>query len=208
MDDIEIEGYMDLGPLEASDVAREMTGSPKINAMGYCIGGTLLTLTLATLVATGDDRFNVASFMVSMQDFDRVGDTAVFMDEPAIDLIEQQMMERGCHHTPPRRCNRTVYEVSAEIGDPRAPRKRHLMDLYARRRPRMSLVLQPFLPFPHSCQGPSPHQQGRDARMIEQCFGGIDVSQDRLDVLLLPRCAAIGSASEPDRKRLSSLSCL
>ena len=47
-------------------------------------------------------------------------------------------------------------------------------------RPRMSLVLQPFLPFPHSCQGPSPHQQGRDARMIEQCFVGIDVSQDRL----------------------------
>jgi hypothetical protein len=54
-------------------------------------------------------------------------------------------------------------------------------------RPRMSLVLQPFLPFPHGCQGPSPHQQGRDARMIEQCFGGIDVSQDRLDVLLLPQ---------------------
>src|SRR5215218_9742353 len=33
--------------------------------------------------------------MVSLQDYARVGDTAVFMDEPAIDLIEQQMMERG-----------------------------------------------------------------------------------------------------------------
>src|SRR4051795_9530294 len=53
-------------------------------------------------------------------------------------------------------------------------------------RPRMSLVLQSLLPFPHGCQGLSPHQQGRDARMIEQCFAGIDVSQDRLDVLLLP----------------------
>src|SRR5215218_8286827 len=95
MDDIDIEDYMDLGPLEASDVAREITGSPTVNAMGYCIGGTLLTLTLATLAAKGDNRFNAASFMVSMQDFSRVGDTAVFMDEPAIDLIEQQMMERG-----------------------------------------------------------------------------------------------------------------
>src|SRR3954467_2936548 len=95
MDDIDIEDYMDLGPLEASVVAREITGSPTVNAMGYCIGGTLLTLTLATLAAKGDDRFNAASFMVSMQDFARVGDTAVFMDEPAIDLIEQQMMERG-----------------------------------------------------------------------------------------------------------------
>ena len=95
MDDIGIEDYMDLGALEASDVAREITGSPKVNAMGYCIGGTLLTLTLATLAAKGDDRFNSASFLVSLQDFARVGDTAVFMDEPAIDLIEQQMMERG-----------------------------------------------------------------------------------------------------------------
>src|SRR4051794_912013 len=86
---------MDLGPIEASDVAREITGSPTVNAMGYCIGGTLLTLTLATLVAKGDNRFNSATFMVSLQDFARVGDTAVFMGESSIDFIEQQMMERG-----------------------------------------------------------------------------------------------------------------
>src|SRR5215204_3558780 len=60
----------------------------------------------------------------------------------------------------------------------------------------MSLVLQSFLPFPHSCQGPSPHQQGRDARMIEQCFGGIDVSQDRLDVLLLPQGTGFSVAND------------
>jgi polyhydroxyalkanoate synthase subunit PhaC len=95
MDGIGIEDYMDLGPLEASDVVREITGSPTVNAMGYCIGGTLLTLTLATLAAKGDERFNSASFMVSLQDFSRVGDTAVFMDEPTLDLVEQQMMERG-----------------------------------------------------------------------------------------------------------------
>ena len=95
MDDIDIEDYMDLGPLEASDVAREITGSPTVNTMGYCIGGTLLSLTLAALAAKADERFSSASFMVSMQDYSRVGDTAVFMDEPAIDLIEQQMMERG-----------------------------------------------------------------------------------------------------------------
>ncbi|WP_099513263.1 PHA/PHB synthase family protein [Microvirga ossetica] len=95
MDKIGIEDYMDLGPLAASDVIREITGSPTVNVMGYCIGGTLLTMTLAALAAKGDERFNAASFMVSLQDFSRVGDTAVFMDEPAIDLIEQQMMERG-----------------------------------------------------------------------------------------------------------------
>ena len=42
MDEIAFEDYMDLGPLAASDVVRDITGSPTVNAMGYCIGGTLL----------------------------------------------------------------------------------------------------------------------------------------------------------------------
>ncbi|WP_207538437.1 PHA/PHB synthase family protein [Sabulicella rubraurantiaca] len=95
MEDIGIEDYMDLGPLAASDAIREIAGSPTLNVMGYCIGGTLLAMTLAWLAARGDARFNAATFMVSLQDFSRVGDTAVFMDEPAVDLVEQQMMERG-----------------------------------------------------------------------------------------------------------------
>ncbi|MBL6081904.1 class I poly(R)-hydroxyalkanoic acid synthase [Belnapia sp. T18] len=95
MEDISFEDYMDLGPLEASDVVREITGAKSINVMGYCIGGTLLALTLAWLARKKDNRFNAATFMVSLQDFSRVGDTAVFMDEPAMDLVEQQMMERG-----------------------------------------------------------------------------------------------------------------
>jgi len=86
---------MELGPLAASDVVREITGSPTLNVMGYCIGGTLLAMTLAWLAATGDSRFNAATFMVSLQDFTKVGDTAIFMGEPAIDFIEQQMMQRG-----------------------------------------------------------------------------------------------------------------
>src|SRR3954449_9788698 len=51
----------------------------------------------------------------------------------------------------------------------------------------MSLVLQSLLPFPDSCQRASPHQQGRDPKMIEHCYGGIDVSKDRLDVMVLPQ---------------------
>ena len=50
----------------------------------------------------------------------------------------------------------------------------------------MSLVLQPLLPFPDSCQGMSPYQQGRGTKMTEHCYGGIDVSKDRLDVMVLP----------------------
>jgi len=43
----------------------------------------------------GDERFGAATLMVSMQDFSRVGDTAVFLGEPRLDFIEQQMLERG-----------------------------------------------------------------------------------------------------------------
>jgi len=95
MEDIGIADYMQLGPLAAADAIREITGSASVNVMGYCIAGTLLAMTLAWLADKGDDRFNAATFMVSLQDFAKVGDTAIFSDEPAVALIEQQMLERG-----------------------------------------------------------------------------------------------------------------
>ncbi len=95
MDETGIDDYLDLGLLDASDVVREITGSAQLNVMGYCIGGTLLAMGLAWLAARGDKRFRSATFMVSLQDFSKVGDTAVFLGESAIDFIEQQMMERG-----------------------------------------------------------------------------------------------------------------
>ena len=95
MEDTTIEDYMHLGPLEASDVVRDITGSPKLNVMGYCIGGTLLAMTLAWLATKQDDRFGAATFIVSLQDFTKVGDSAVFSDEPGVNLVEQQMLERG-----------------------------------------------------------------------------------------------------------------
>jgi hypothetical protein len=50
----------------------------------------------------------------------------------------------------------------------------------------MSLVFQSFLPYPNSCLGTSPHQQGRDTKMAQRSFCGIDVAKDRLDVMVLP----------------------
>ncbi len=95
MSDITIEDYMNLGPLAASDIARRITGNAKANALGYCIGGTLLAMTLAWLAAKADDRFEAATFLVSLQDFSKVGDTEFFLGDDKIDFIEQQMLERG-----------------------------------------------------------------------------------------------------------------
>src|SRR2546425_2347875 len=95
MEETTFEDYLTLGPLTALDVIKDITGSQKVNAVGYCIGGTLLSMALPYLKAKGDETVNSATFFVSLQDFSEVGDTAVFIDEPQVTYIEGQMMERG-----------------------------------------------------------------------------------------------------------------
>ncbi len=95
MEEISFEDYLTLGPLWALDVMKEITGSPRVNAVGYCIGGTLLSMTLPYLMEKGDETINSATFFVSLQDFTEVGDTSVFIDEPQIAYVEEQMLERG-----------------------------------------------------------------------------------------------------------------
>src|SRR6266851_2659700 len=95
MEDTSFDDYLELGPLAALDVVKDITGSPKVSPVGYCIGGTLLSMALPYLAATGDNSVDAATFLVALQDFSEVGDTAVFIDEPQVAYIEQQMLERG-----------------------------------------------------------------------------------------------------------------
>ncbi len=89
------EDYMDRGPLTAFRIAKEVTGSPKVNAVGYCIGGTLLAMTLSYLAAIGDDSVNAASFFVTLLDFSDVGDTEVFVEPQNVAYVEELMRQRG-----------------------------------------------------------------------------------------------------------------
>src|SRR5579885_1221302 len=95
MEETSFEDYLTLGPLAALDVIKEITRSQKVNMVGYCIGGTLLSMALPYMKAKGDETANSATFFVSLQDFSEVGDTSVFIDEPQVRYIEGQMMERG-----------------------------------------------------------------------------------------------------------------
>ena len=58
-------------------------------------------------------------------------------------------------------------------------------------KPRMSLVLRSLLPYPNSCLGTSPHQQGWDTKMAMLSFCGVDVSKDRLDMVVLPEGGSV-----------------
>ena len=96
MEDIHFEDYMTKGPLAAAEAVRDITGSEKVNPVGYCVGGTLLAVALAWLAAGDDENpFGSPTFMVALHDFSEVGETEVFIDEPQIEFMEQQMLERG-----------------------------------------------------------------------------------------------------------------
>ncbi len=77
----EFEDYMRMGYLDALDAIEQATGEREVNAIGYCLGGTLLSRTLAYMAAKGDDRIKSATFFVTMMDFQEAGELGVFIDE-------------------------------------------------------------------------------------------------------------------------------
>ena len=88
--------YMREGPLEALDFVARLTGEDKVNAVGYCVGGTLLAVTLAYMAAKKDGRIASATFLTTQVDFTYAGDLKVFAaTEEQVAAVERQMAERG-----------------------------------------------------------------------------------------------------------------
>ncbi len=89
------ESYMTDGILAALDAVEKATGEHKINALGYCVGGTLLSITLGYMATTGDDRIASATLLTTQVDFEFAGDLKVFADAEHIALLEGQMKRTG-----------------------------------------------------------------------------------------------------------------
>ncbi len=89
------EDYMLEGPIEALGVIEQATGEKEVNAIGYCIGGTLLAATLAYMAAKGDERVVSATYFTTLLDFAEPGDLKLFIDEKQISAIEEKMNEQG-----------------------------------------------------------------------------------------------------------------
>jgi polyhydroxyalkanoate synthase len=90
------EDYMREGIFAALDAVEQATGVRDPNVVGYCIGGTLLASTLATMAATGGvDRVHSATFWAAQVDFSEAGDLTVFVDEAQLDAMHQQMEAAG-----------------------------------------------------------------------------------------------------------------
>jgi polyhydroxyalkanoate synthase subunit PhaC len=89
------EDYVRQGPLAALDAIKEATGEDKVHAIGYCVGGTLLAVTLAAMAARHDKRIASATLFAAQVDFTYAGDLKVFVDEEQVKAIEHRMSERG-----------------------------------------------------------------------------------------------------------------
>ncbi len=89
------EDYVRQGPLAALDAIKEATGEEKVHAIGYCVGGTLLAVTLAAMAAWRDERIVSATLFAAQVDFTYAGDLKVFVDEEQVTAIEKKMAERG-----------------------------------------------------------------------------------------------------------------
>jgi poly[(R)-3-hydroxyalkanoate] polymerase subunit PhaC len=89
------EDYMQEGVLTAADVVRREAGVDKCNAVGYCVGGTLLATTLAYVAARGEEPFSSASFLATQIDFTHAGDLMLFTDAEQLEALNELMSERG-----------------------------------------------------------------------------------------------------------------
>ena len=89
------EDYMHEGIFAALDAIEKATGERDVTAMGYCVGGTLLSVALSYMAAVGDKRISSTTFLTTQVDFKNAGDLKVFVDEEQIQNLEEKMDVRG-----------------------------------------------------------------------------------------------------------------
>ena len=87
--------YIEKGYLTAIEQVKAITGEKKVNAVGYCIAGTTLSLTLSLMKHRKDKSINSATFFTTLTDFDDQGEVGVFLSNDFVDSIENEVNEVG-----------------------------------------------------------------------------------------------------------------
>ena len=87
--------YVEDGVMAAIDVVQSITGADQINALGFCVGGTILSNALAVLAARGDEPVASATFLTTLIDFTDTGILDVFIDEGMVKYREMQLGKGG-----------------------------------------------------------------------------------------------------------------
>jgi polyhydroxyalkanoate synthase len=93
--DISWDDYVGEGVIKAIDVVHDIGGDDKINALAWCVGGTLLASALAVMAARKDNRVASATFLTTLTDFSDPGDLCVFIDEQQVKRLEDKVNNAG-----------------------------------------------------------------------------------------------------------------
>jgi polyhydroxyalkanoate synthase len=95
MEDKTWDDYIEQGAITATRVVQEITGAKKLNALGFCVGGTILGTALAVLAARGEKPAASATFLTTLLDFSETGILDLFIDENFVKFREMQMGSGG-----------------------------------------------------------------------------------------------------------------
>jgi polyhydroxyalkanoate synthase len=87
--------YIEDAAIRAISVVQDITQSPQINTLGFCVGGTILATALGVLAARGDDTVASATFLTTLIDFTETGVLDVFIDEAFVRYREAQLGHGG-----------------------------------------------------------------------------------------------------------------
>jgi polyhydroxyalkanoate synthase len=90
--------YLERGVFAALRTSRDIAAADKVNALGFCVGGTLLGAALAVLKAKSEDIVASATFLAAMLDFSETGDIGLFVDEPSVAAREATIGKNGLLH--------------------------------------------------------------------------------------------------------------
>ena len=93
--DAGMEAYAADGCMAAIGAIKNLTGEKQVNAIGYCIGGTLLAAVLAYMQKVGDKSVRSATFFTTLTDFTDMGELSVFVTDDFVDNIEKEVEEKG-----------------------------------------------------------------------------------------------------------------